>query len=216
MAYALSKSATAFTALDWIPLISGFLRKVHILPPPKPTPLQASDTLWLYDNIAFPSLESPSGWTAEFIAAYFLANSGKNVAAVVADISEKLGLVEGDAAEARIAERVQPFLDLVLEARTVEVEFAGQGRVHLGPSGAGGVSVNDLPLPGGPYRDGEEVISTALLPPGIDESKVLATVKTRFAGKDGWGIVSGSLFLFSLTSPSLADSFRQISTTPSK
>jgi hypothetical protein len=194
MAYALSKSFTVLSSHEPPPILSRILRKLKILPSIVPTPLKATDTLWLYDNIAYPCSKSPSGWCAEFIAAYFIANSGKDVAKVVADISEKLGLGKGDAAEHRIAERVQAFLDIVVEGRTVEVEFAGQGRVTLGPSTAGGVSVNDLPVPGGPFNDGEEVISTAMLPAGMDESNVLATMKTRFAKRTGWGVVSGSVF----------------------
>ncbi|KAF8250765.1 hypothetical protein K440DRAFT_540975 [Wilcoxina mikolae CBS 423.85] len=172
------------------PFLSRLLRKARLLPAPPSTPLKPTDTLWIYDNIAYPSSTSPSGWTAEFISAYFLANSGKGVAEVVADISEKLGLGKGDAAEARIAERVQAFLDIVVEGRTVEVDFAGQGRITLGPSQAGGVAMNHIPIPGRGYQDGEELISTAALPSGIDEANVIATMKTRFAGKDGWAVVS--------------------------
>jgi hypothetical protein len=196
MAYALSKGITALSSRELPPFLSGILRKLKILPPMTAVPLKATDTLWLYDNIAYPSSESPSGWYAEFIAAYFATNSGKDVSKVVADIAEKLGLGKGDAAEKLIAERVQAFLDIVVEGRTVEVEFAGQGRLTLGPSTAGGISINNLPLPGGPFRDGEEVVSRAVLPWGQDESVALATMKTRFAGKDGWGVVSGEIFFF--------------------
>ena len=48
---------------------------------------------------------------------------------IVADIAEKLGLGKGDAAEALIAERVQPFLDAVLPARTVEITFQGDASI---------------------------------------------------------------------------------------
>ncbi|KAA8899634.1 hypothetical protein FN846DRAFT_960185 [Sphaerosporella brunnea] len=190
MAYVLTKGATALSSLSLPPFFADILRKFKILPPLTDTPLLASDTLWLYDNVAYPSSESPSGWYAEFIAAYFAANTGKDVSKVVADICEKLGLAHGDAAEKRVEERVQTFMDIVVQGRTVEVDFAAQGRVMLGPSSAGGISINNLALPGGPYRDGEEVISTAILPEGSNERKSLATMKTRFAGKTGWGVVS--------------------------
>jgi len=195
MAYTFSKSMAALTALKRRPLATELLRKLlRIVRPRTATPLRASDTLWLYDNIAFSSATAASGWTAEFIAAYFLADSGRDVAAVVAQISEELGLADDNAAEV-VAERVQPFLDLVLEGRTVEVDFAGAGSVLLGPSDAGGVSVNVLALPGGPYADGQEVRASARLPAGIDESKVLGSMRTRFAGADGWGVVSGASVL---------------------
>jgi len=86
-------------------------------------------TVWLLDNTAFPSRSSSSGFQAEFIAAYFIKNSGRDVSVIVADIAEKLGLGKGDAAEALIAERVQPFLDAVLPARTVEITFQGDASI---------------------------------------------------------------------------------------
>lgn len=173
------------------PFLSRLLRKARLIPSPPSLPVQKEDTVWIYDNIAYPSSTSPSGWTAEFISAYFLANSGKNVAAVVADISEKLGLGKGDEAEERIAERVQCFLDVIQEQRTVDIEFAGNGKITLGPSGKGGIAINQINLPPGKYQDGEELISTAVLPEGIDMNTTIATMKTRFAGKDGWAVVSG-------------------------
>jgi hypothetical protein len=173
------------------PFLSRLLRKAHLIPSPPSLPVQKEDRVWLYDNIAYPSSTSPSGWTAEFISAYFLANSGKNVAEVVADILEKLGLGKGDEAEERIKERVQCFLDVVQEQRTVDIEFAGNGKITLGPGGKGGIAVNQCNLPMGRYRDGEELISTAVLPEGIDMRNTIAIMKTRFAGKEGWAVVSG-------------------------
>lgn len=175
------------------PLLRRLLRKARLLPPPPPTPLQATDTLWLYDNTAFPSVAAPSGWAAEFISAYFLAHSGRDVARLVADIAEKIGLVRGGdpAAEARIAERVQPFLDVVLEGRTVQLDFAGRGAVQLGPSAGRGVAVNTLHIPGEGYRDGDVEMAVAELPAGIDLAPQISTMTTRFVGSDGWAVVSG-------------------------
>ncbi|KAI5776667.1 hypothetical protein EDC01DRAFT_446003 [Geopyxis carbonaria] len=181
-------------------LLSRLLRRAGILPAPPPTPLAGTDTLWLYDNLAFPSSTSPSGWSAEFIAAYFTAYSGQDLSRAVADIAEKLGLGEGDAAEATIAERVQPFLALVVEGRTAEVEFGGNGEkggngagtVTLGPSNGGGVSINQVELPGGGWRDAQEVVSRAVLPAGMAHGVggTIAELRTRFAGAEGWAVVS--------------------------
>lgn len=95
--------------LKLLSVLRRLLRKARLLRrrPPLPTGLQWSDILWLY-NIAYPSAEAPSGWTAEFISAYFLAHSGRGVAQLVAKIADKIKLTRGEdpAAEARIAARV--------------------------------------------------------------------------------------------------------------
>lgn len=170
------------------------LRKAGLLRPPAVTELQRSDVLWLYDNIAYPSAGAPTGWTAEFISAYFLAHpSVRDVARLVARIADRIGLTLGNdpAAEARIAKRVRPFLDIAREGRTVQLNFGGSIAVPLGPSAADGVAVNILPIPAGSYHDGLVLRSTAVLPDGIDPHLQIADMATHFVGGDGWAAVSG-------------------------
>lgn len=154
-----------------------------------PTPVHAGQEVWLLDNTAFRDPNNPERWTAEFVAAYFTQNSGKNVAKVVADIAEKLGLAGENAdpaAEQRIAERVQPFLNMILAAKTVDIRFSKAGTLTLGPSNTGGVSVDELPLPGSGYMDDQVVWSEAVLTVGSHSH-----MQTAFADPEGWGVISG-------------------------
>lgn len=165
--------------------LTKLLRRIGILPTPAAKPIDPKTTkLWLYDNIAFPSPAHPQTWSAEFIAAIFsTAAPSKDVSKVVADIAEKLGLGKGDEAEARIAERVQPFLDLVQVNKSVEVVFDDSGRVVLGPSDGKGVCVNQQQLPGN-WRDRDEVVSR--------DAGGLTEMVTRFYAGEGWAVVSGT------------------------
>lgn len=152
------------------------------------TPVRKGQEVWLLDNTAFRSPTNPHQWHAEFVAAYFSEDSGKDASLVVADIVEKLGIAgKGDAeAERRIAERVEPFLNLILAAKTVEVDFAGgQGRLRLGPAAGHGISVNELPLPGKGWVDDRVVESRAVLVEGGE------SMRTAFADPEGWGVISG-------------------------
>ena len=166
-------------------LLGRLLRKLKLLPTPPAQFLDPETSkLWLYDNIAFPSPTNPEQWSAEFIAAFFsTATPAKDVSAVVADIAEKLGLGEGDEAEALIAERVQPFLDIILENRKVKIVFDDSGEIVLGPSDGKGVAVNKLGIPG-EWKDRDRVVSR-----DIDGKTEMVT---RFFGGEGWAVVSGS------------------------
>lgn len=154
-----------------------------------PTPMRDGQEVWLLDNTAFRDPNNPEKWMAEFVAAYFTKSSGKNVAKVVADIAEKLGMAGENAdpeAERRIAERVEPFLNMILAAKTVDITFSKAGTLRLGPSNTGGVSADELPLPGSGYVDDQVVQSEAIL-----TARGHSHMRTAFADPKGWGVISG-------------------------
>lgn len=156
---------------------------------PDPTPMRGDQEVWLLDNTAFRDPNNPEKWMAEFVAAYFTKNSGKNVAKVVADIAEKLGMAGENAdpgSERRIAERVEPFLNMILAAKMVDITFSKAGTLTLGPSNTGGVSANELSLPGSGYMDDQVVQSEAVLTAGGHSH-----MRTAFADPEGWGVISG-------------------------
>ncbi len=156
-------------------------------------PVAATDTVWLLDNTAHRSHTFPHHWQAEFVAAYFLKDSGKNVGNVVADIAEKIGLGEDNKdekeVESLIRSRVQPFLDAILPARSVKVEFGGakgdRDIKALGPSGRHGISSQVVKIDG-EHKDKEQIKSEAVMPNDDDVSMI-----TEFAETEGWGFVSG-------------------------
>lgn len=132
----------------------------------------------------------------QFIAAYFYRNTGADLAKIVADIVGKIG-VTGDTSEATervVAERVQPFLDTILEGRTVEVDFDNartRERLMLGPGGNMGVSVNDIEVKG-EWKDGDVVGSSVVQPGmGVLQTCSLTSFETRFADEEGWAVLSG-------------------------
>ncbi|SMY28876.1 unnamed protein product [Zymoseptoria tritici ST99CH_1A5] len=96
-----------------------------------------------------------SGWQAEFIACYFVKNSGADVSHVIAAIARMLHIDETDiATRQRIAERVQPFADTVLVKRTLRIDVGGKEQVTLGPSTSNGISTDVVPLHIDPMRTG--------------------------------------------------------------
>lgn len=144
-----------------------------------------TDELWLFDNTAYRSPRYPHQWTAEFVAAYFRRGSGRDIGKVVADLAEKLGFAKGSQEEATVRERLQPFVDAILPARTVEIAVGEneRNRLKLGPSGRSGIS-SDLVKLHGDFKDGRWIVSHAIK----DPTKKMAT---RFAEPKGWAIISG-------------------------
>ncbi|KAI9707641.1 MAG: hypothetical protein M1836_000602 [Candelina mexicana] len=155
-------------------------------------PVAATDAVWLLDNTAHRSQTFPHHWQAEFVAAYFLKDSGKDVGSVVADIAEKIGLgAEGKdekEVESLIKSRVQPFLDAILPARTVKIDFGGpkgdRDIKNLGPAGRNGVSSQTVKI-SGEHNDKEQIKSEAIMPNDDD-----VTMVTEFAETEGWGFIS--------------------------
>lgn len=96
------------------------------------------------DNIAFREAEK---WKAEWIACYFIKNTGKDVSRAVAMLADALDLsLDDDELQKRMAKRLQPFADQILPNRTLEITVDGKGTLELGPSNQSGYSsdVRDL------------------------------------------------------------------------
>ena len=154
-----------------------------------------SETVWLLDNTAYRPVRffplKPGPWQAEFVAAFFKKNTGKDVSKFVAQIAEKIGLGndEGDKEQEqkRIAERLQPFIDTIAPARSVRVKLP-TGRVcSLGPGGPSAVSTQIVTL--GEQNDGDAVYISAV----PSEVTPYGPMTTHFAGPDGWAVISGML-----------------------
>lgn len=139
-----------------------------------------TDYVWLLDNTAYQN--RIGRWKAEFVAAYFVKNSGKDLSEVVAWVSDKIGLADDDEARATVAERIQPLLDSILPAHAVEIDLQGVP-TRLGPSGRDGISSDELAVPGSDYKDGEIVKAKAI---NADATQMNIT----FAKPKGWAILS--------------------------
>lgn len=139
-----------------------------------------TDYVWLLDTTAYQN--RLGRWKAEFVAAYFVQNSGKDLSEVVAWVSDKIGLADDEEAKKTIAKRIQPLLDSILPAHAVEIDLQGVN-VRLGPSGRDGISSDELAIPGGDYKDGQVAISKAI---NADATPLRVT----FAKPKGWAILS--------------------------
>ncbi|KFX92828.1 hypothetical protein V490_05166 [Pseudogymnoascus sp. VKM F-3557] len=151
---------------------------------PRPQPITSNDTVWLFDNTAYRN-PTTNNWEAEVIAAVFDKETGVKVSLVVADIAEKLGLGHGDEAEARIKDRLMPFMQSVLPGRVVNVDFGRRTQLKLGPGGRNGISSDLRQLPR--HKDGEVVTGVAKVPRGTNG---LLEMKTVYAEPEGWGVIS--------------------------
>lgn len=138
------------------------------------------------DNTAYhPPGAGENEWEAEFVAAYFVKNSGKDVSKVAADLAEKLGIGKGDAAEKTIAERLQPLLDTILPAHTVNVQIHMNDIRRLGPSDENGISSQTIPWqPTHTKEDGDTAVHEAV---GINSA---TPCRTTFAEATGWAVIS--------------------------
>lgn len=157
-----------------------------------------TESVWLLENTAYRPVRffplKPGPWQAEFVAAYFEKNTGKDVSKIVAQIAEKIGLgndgEDKEQAQKTIAERLQPFIDTIAPARSVKVTLP-TGIVHsLGPGGPSAVSaqiISNL----GEHEDGDAV-STSAVP---SEVTPYGPMTTHFAGPEGWAVISGMLYL---------------------
>jgi hypothetical protein len=152
---------------------------------PLPKNITSNDTVWLLDNTAYRNVQTGQ-WEAEFVAAVFDQDSGVEVSTVVADVAEKLGIGKGDAAEAKIQERLMPFVQDILPGRLVNVDFGNGKIIKLGPGGRNAISSDIRKLPD--FKAGEIVRVVAKVPQGANG--VLES-KTVYAEPEGWGIISG-------------------------
>ena len=146
-----------------------------------------NDTVWLLDNTAFRNPKTGK-WQAEFVAAVFDKDTGLEVATVVADVAEKLGIGKGSAQEQRIRDRLMPFMQSVLPGRIVNVDFGGVESLKLGPGGRNGISSDVKKVPSS-YKDGDVVTSFANAP---SQTNGVLQMETAFAEPEGWGVISGN------------------------
>ena len=154
----------------------------------------ATDVVWLLDNTAYRPVHAyphqPQPWQAEFVAAYFVKNSGKDLSKWVADIADKIGLgkdgedrAEG---EAIIAKRLQPFVDTIQPARYVHVTFPTGDVQKLGPGGRNAISSHIVETVG-EHNDGDKMTINAEPP----EVAIHGAMVTHFAAPEGWAVISG-------------------------
>jgi phosphatidate phosphatase APP1 len=139
-----------------------------------------TDYVWLLDTTAYQN--RIGRWKAEFVAAYFVKNSGKDLSEVVGWVSEKIGVSDDEDAKETIAKRIQPLLDSILPAHAVEIDLQGMN-VRLGPSGRDGISSDELAIPGNDYKDGQIITSKAI---HADATSLNIT----FAKSTGWAVLS--------------------------
>jgi hypothetical protein len=113
----------------------------------KPKPVDpALHNVWILDNIAFRDADDRK-WRAEFVACYFIKNSGKDVSKAVAIVADALDLsLDDEELQKRMEKRLQPFADQILPNRTLEVTVDGKETLRLGPSNQSGYSsdIRDL------------------------------------------------------------------------
>ncbi|EON62368.1 hypothetical protein W97_01590 [Coniosporium apollinis CBS 100218] len=141
-------------------------------------------SVWIFDNTAYRPSDNPKAWQAEFVAAYFVKGSGRDLSAVAADIAEKIGLGSGDAAEALIAERLRPFVDQILPAHSVDIDIGDKQMKRLGPSGRDGIS-SDVVRLNSLFPSGS--IITTSTPALAPETPAPVTI---FAEPEGWAVIS--------------------------
>ncbi|KAL8711787.1 MAG: hypothetical protein Q9225_007060, partial [Loekoesia sp. 1 TL-2023] len=153
-----------------------------------------TESVWLFDTTAYrpihPYPHSQQPWQAEFRAAFFKKGTGRDVSKVVADIADKVGLKRGEGdvrerGEKTIAERLQPFVDVVAPARWVEVKLP-DGKVRkLGPGGRSATCQHTVAL-GSQHRDGEiarvDAVKEEVTPHG--------PMEVGFAEPEGWMVIS--------------------------
>ncbi|KAF2086388.1 actin filament organization protein-like protein App1-like protein [Saccharata proteae CBS 121410] len=139
--------------------------------------------VWLQDNIAGrPEGADNTVWEAEFVAAYFIRNTGKDSSKIVANIAGKLGLGEVDESRATIAKRLEPWVEAILPAHTVKIRIGDKHDEVLGPSDRSGVSTNVVQTRG-THEDGSFITSK-----GVDIKTHPMT--TTFAEPTGWAVIS--------------------------
>ncbi|MCJ1432487.1 hypothetical protein MMC27_001844 [Xylographa pallens] len=149
--------------------------------------------VWLLDNTAYRpvlgSSEERPPWEAEFVAAYFTRDSGKDVSGWVAEIADRLGLGQhGDNRTeemATISKRLIPFVNTIQPARFVNVRFPNGETQKLGPGGRNAIS-SDIVGTMGNHKDGATLAVTAIPP----EVAPYGPMLMHFAEPHGWTVVS--------------------------
>lgn len=151
----------------------------------------ATDEVWLLDNTAYRPIHiyphAPQPFQAQFVAAYFKKDTGKDVSRTVADIADKIGLKEQDktSAETTIAHRLLPFVQTIAPARSVNVTFPNGTTRKLGPGGRSAVS-EQLIVAIEDHKDGE----SATIPAATANITPHGPMLTHFAEPEGWAVIS--------------------------
>ena len=154
----------------------------------------AKDTVWLFDNTAYRPVHfyphAPQPWQAEFVAAYFVKDSGKDVSKWVADIADKIGLgkkgEDREEGEKVIAQRLTLFAQTIQPARSVNVKFPDAGMRKLGPGSRNAISSQIVGVEGS-FKNGDSVGIGAV----PREVAPYGEMITRFAEPEGWAVISG-------------------------
>lgn len=155
----------------------------------------ATECVWLLDNTAYRPVHTyphaPQPFQAEFVAAYFKKNTGKDVSKAVAQIADKIGLGKSGEnkgeAEKTIARRLQPFVDTIAPARSVTVKFPDGSINKLGPCGRSAVSEQTF-VKIREHRDGESVC----IPAADERLTPYGPMTMHYADPEGWLVVSGT------------------------
>ena len=160
-----------------------------------------TECVWLLDNTAYrpihPYPHSPQPFQAEVMACFFkrTTGEGKDVSKAVANISQKIGLGDGDGldkeqAEKTIAHRLQPFVDTIAPGRFMNVTISEGRVVKIGPAGRSAVSQQTVTALHD-HRNGERVQATPL----PAELAIHGPMITNFAEPEGWMVISGVYLL---------------------
>jgi phosphatidate phosphatase APP1 len=139
-------------------------------------------TIWLFDNTAYRVEGTKDQWKVEAVAAYFYKDSGDGSSEVVGKISEVIGVAKDDKARERIAQRIQPFLDSVLQAHTSVLELEGQ-KFKLGPSSSSGISSDVVK-----FKSKSQNPQSSI--PKIQTMTLPVPATTFFADTTGWAVIS--------------------------
>ncbi len=152
------------------------------------------EEVWLLDNTAYRPVHfyphEPQPYQADFVAAYFKKDTGKDWSKAVANIADVIGInQQGDdraATEKTIAHRLLPFVQTIAPARSVDVKFPDGSIRKLGPGGRSAVSDQTIVF-SAEHEDGESVSIPAVLADVTPHGPML----THFAAPEGWLVVSG-------------------------
>jgi phosphatidate phosphatase APP1 len=146
-------------------------------------PVNPNDhSVWLFDNTAYRSSGSKDYWNVEVVAAYFAKDTGDDASEAVAKLSEVLGIAKDSATRQTIAARLQPFLDCVLPAHTVQLRLENQ-TFKLGPSSSEGITSDVIKFK-------SRAKGGAVGQPSLVELESAVPPVTFFAEETGWAIIS--------------------------
>ncbi|KAL8824193.1 MAG: hypothetical protein Q9170_008230 [Blastenia crenularia] len=156
-----------------------------------------TESVWLLDTTAYrpvhPYPHSQQPWQAEFRAAFFKKGTGRDVSKVVADIADKVGLKEGDGEERErgektIAERLQPFVDIVAPARWVEVKLPDGKVQKLGPGGRSATVQQTVALDS-QHKEGD-IVEVDSVRENVAPVTPHGPMELGFAEPEGWMVIS--------------------------